>query len=145
MTWSREMSHMSKIFNFVFLTPFSDHLKMLHFDANPIKIGYLDYRVTSNLWVLKTISKKRIWPLSMPISQKRYLRHQTHSPWSCHICLHFSKNFHRGWGTNPNKNDKFPSLIWSTRNILVLYRYSFFPWNAKTMGLNTVHLCLMEK
>ena len=39
-TWSREMSqqsHMSKIFNFEFLTPPSDNFKMLHFDANPIK------------------------------------------------------------------------------------------------------------
>ena len=29
-TWSREMSHLSKIFNYQFLTPPSDNLKMLH-------------------------------------------------------------------------------------------------------------------
>ena len=29
------MSHMSKIFNCVFLTPPPDNFKMLHFDANP--------------------------------------------------------------------------------------------------------------
>ena len=28
-------------FNFYFLTPLSHHFKMLHFDANPITIGYL--------------------------------------------------------------------------------------------------------
>ena len=84
MTWSREMSHMLKILNFVFWTPFYDNLKMLRFDANPIRMGS-GYRVKSNLWVLKTLLKKRIWPLSRPISLKRYFRHPTHSPWSCHI------------------------------------------------------------
>ena len=28
-------------FNFYFLTPLSKNLKMLHFDANPLTIGYL--------------------------------------------------------------------------------------------------------
>ena len=30
-----------KIFNFYFLTLLSHNIKMLHFDANPITIGYL--------------------------------------------------------------------------------------------------------
>ena len=37
-TRSREMNHMSKIETF---TPLSGNLKMLHFDANPIRNGYL--------------------------------------------------------------------------------------------------------
>ena len=45
-TRSREMSHMSKIFNFETLTPPSGNLKMLHFSANPIIIGYL----VTDLW-----------------------------------------------------------------------------------------------
>ena len=48
-TWSREMSNLSKNFNFNFLTPLSQFLKMLQFDANPITIGYL----VTELW--------RIW------------------------------------------------------------------------------------
>ena len=31
----------SLVENFYFLTPLSQNFKMLHFDANPIKIGYL--------------------------------------------------------------------------------------------------------
>ena len=38
---TREMSHLSKILNYHFLTPLSHNVKMLHFDANPITIGYL--------------------------------------------------------------------------------------------------------
>ena len=38
---SRGMSHMSTIFNFVFSTSITCPLKMLHFDPNPISIGYL--------------------------------------------------------------------------------------------------------
>ena len=45
-TWSREMSRMSKIFYFEFSTSLSINLKMLHFDTNPIAIGYL----VAELW-----------------------------------------------------------------------------------------------
>ena len=48
MTWSKEICRMSKIFNFEFLTPLFDNLKMLHFDTNPIHIGYL----VTELWVI---------------------------------------------------------------------------------------------
>ena len=42
-------------FDFFFLTPLSHNLKMLHFDANPITIGYpvSGYRVMKNLTMLK--------------------------------------------------------------------------------------------
>ena len=52
-TQSREMSHMSKIFNFEIFTTPSSNFKMLHFDANPIKIGnlFLGYLVTE-LWAI---------------------------------------------------------------------------------------------
>ena len=40
-TWSREVSHMSAIFNFDFSSQFTYALKMLHFDPNCIKIGHL--------------------------------------------------------------------------------------------------------
>ena len=43
------------------------------------------YRVMSNLSLLKTIENKEIWTLSWPISQKQYLRHQTHFTWPCSI------------------------------------------------------------
>ena len=36
----REMSHLLNIFNYEFFTPLCGNLKMLHFDANPIIIGY---------------------------------------------------------------------------------------------------------
>ena len=39
-----------------------------------------------NLSMLKTIWNKGIWTLFLPISQKQYGRHPTHSSWSCHIC-----------------------------------------------------------
>ena len=58
MTWSREMSHMSKILSFEFLTPPSNNINMLHFNANPISIGSGN-RVMSNLSVLKTIWKQQ--------------------------------------------------------------------------------------
>ena len=41
-------------FNFYFLTPLSYNFKMLHFDANPITIGYL-VTVMKDLSMLKTI------------------------------------------------------------------------------------------
>ena len=47
-TRSREMSHMSKMFNFEFLTPLSGNLKMFNFDAYPIRIGYL----VTDLWAI---------------------------------------------------------------------------------------------
>ena len=34
-TWSREMTYMSKMSNFEFLAPLSDNLNMLHLNANP--------------------------------------------------------------------------------------------------------------
>ena len=44
-TWSREMSHMWRIFNFEVSTPLSGHLNMLHLAANP-RIRYL----VAELW-----------------------------------------------------------------------------------------------
>ena len=55
-TWSREMSHVSKFFNFEFLTPLSDILKMLYFDANPTRIGGL----VSELWAIHQYTKHNI-------------------------------------------------------------------------------------
>ena len=42
------MSRMLKIFNFEFTAPPSDNFKMLHFDANPIRIGDL----VTELWAI---------------------------------------------------------------------------------------------
>ena len=47
-TYVTRSSHMSKIFNFEIFTPPSGYLKMLHFDANPINIGYL----VTELWAI---------------------------------------------------------------------------------------------
>ena len=71
------------------------HIKqILQFDANPIKIGYriFSYRVMSNLSMLKTRYNKGIRTLSLPISQKTYLRHPTHS---CHIMFFFTCFIHK--------------------------------------------------
>ena len=76
-TRSREMSRMSKIFNFEFLTPLSDNIKIQHFDAHPIRIGYL---VTGNKQGIITENNIKQNTLSLPISQKQYRRHPTHSP-----------------------------------------------------------------
>ena len=55
-TRSQEMSRLSKKRNSEFLTPLSHNFNMLHFAANPIKIGYpVTDRVIKNLSMLKKI------------------------------------------------------------------------------------------
>ena len=62
----KEMSH--KIF--------SDNLKMIHFDEIDVCLqSYEQFISTEN-----NIKQKNVSPLSLPISQKQYLRHLTHSP-----------------------------------------------------------------
>ena len=46
------------------------------------------YFLVTELWWIcnaKNNIKQRIWTLFLPISQKQYGRHPTHSSWSCHI------------------------------------------------------------
>ena len=47
-------NHLSKNFNFYFLTPLSQNFKMLHFDASPITIGYL----VTELWSIWQCQKQ---------------------------------------------------------------------------------------
>ena len=69
-----KMSRMSKILN----------LKMLYFDANPIRIGCL----VAKLWAIYQYWKQyRTKESDFFLCQylKNYLGHSTHFPWSCHI------------------------------------------------------------
>ena len=69
MTWSREISRMSKILNFEIFTPLYGNLKMLHFDANPIWNGYL----VTELWAIyqcwKQYQTKESELFFLPVSQ----------------------------------------------------------------------------
>ena len=48
--------HLSNNFNsYSYINSLSHNFKMLHFDANPIKIGISGYRFMKNLSILKTI------------------------------------------------------------------------------------------
>ena len=85
MTWSRDMSHLSKNFNFYFLTPHCHKFKNASFWCIPDYNWISGYRVMNDLSILKT--KKGIWTLFLPISQKQHGWHSTHSSWSCHICI----------------------------------------------------------
>ena len=66
---------------------FSGNLKMLHFDANPIRMEYL----VTELWAIYQRWKQyKIKEFELFLCQylnKIYLRHPTHSLWSCHIFM----------------------------------------------------------
>ena len=84
MTWSREMSRMSKILNFQFLTsPSADNLKMHRLVANPYNNWYIWLQSYEQFINWKQYQQGN-WTLSLPISQKQYLWHPIHSTRSCH-------------------------------------------------------------
>ena len=51
----------------------------------------------TKLSILQTIQNKRIWIMFLPLSQKQYLRHPTHSSWSCHIKWMVDVTFESHW------------------------------------------------
>ena len=121
-TWSREMSLLSKKFNFnfYFLPPLSYNFEMLHFDANPITNGYL----ASELWRICRCSKqykKGIWTLYLPISQKQHRRHPTHFSWSCNVwpLIFYFHFFPRLAGDKRTWSDKRRSVAWRSCNVLM--------------------------
>ena len=92
-TWSKEMSHLSKILNSFFLHHFLVISKMFYFDANPITIGYLDYKVMKDLSMLKNNIKQEFEHCFC-----QYRQHPTHSSWSCHkYAFHFQHCWVKRW------------------------------------------------
>ena len=83
-TWSREMSHLSKISNSFFLHHFLVTSKCFILMQTPLQldIWLQSYEGFVNA---KNNIKQRNSNTVLPISQKQHLRHPTHSSWSCHI------------------------------------------------------------
>ena len=130
MTWSREMSRLLKMSISIFLHHFLITSKCFILMQTPLQldIWLQSYEEFVNA---KTIKNKGIWPLFMPISQKQYLRHPTHSSWSCHMLLvetmlvHFLqqckiKSKHKnerggGWKTQKKKKKMLTLRAWESR------------------------------
>ena len=107
---------------FIFWKDVRDNLKLLHFDANPIRIGYL----VMELWaihqssVLKTIWNKGISPLCQYLKNNICnFRLPTHSFWSYHNIFRENKQLNSYswiWSRLPS-NSKLSAIIAS------LYKY----------------------
>ena len=70
------------LFNFEFSTPLSGKLKLLHFDTNPIIwLQSCEQFIMAENYIIQ----KNLNPFLADIFIEQYLRHLTHSPWSCHI------------------------------------------------------------
>ena len=69
---------------FLFSYTISHNIKMLYFDANPITYWDIWLQSYEEYVNAKNNINKGIWTLFLPISQKQYHRHPTHSAWSCH-------------------------------------------------------------
>ena len=84
MTWSRGMSHLSKMSISIFLPHF-----LITSNASFWRKPHYNWisrnRVMKDLTMLKSISNKGIWTLFLPLSQKQHRQNPTHSSWSCHI------------------------------------------------------------
>ena len=85
MTWSREMSQLSKISLPIFL----HHSLINSFWCKPHYNWISGCRLQSyeEFVNAKNNIYKGIWTLFLQISHNQYRRHPTHSSWSCHILL----------------------------------------------------------